>query len=116
MGLAPQSSRRASRSERNSTEKADSLCNAEQGRFQMNRLFAPRLGTCLLIAMLVFALRPTAQADPIPARHLQGTVHGFLEMRSPDGQVLASGDSIQVLRGGQVTTHTLFTFKDGSTD
>jgi len=77
---------------------------------------AQRLGTCLLIAMLVCSLRPSAQADSIPARHLQGTVHGFLELRSADGQVLASGDSIQVLRGGQVTSHTLFTFKDGSTD
>jgi hypothetical protein len=82
----------------------------------MKRLFAPSLGTCFLIAMLFCALRPTAQAEPITVRHVQGTVHGFLEMRSPDGQVLASGDSIQVVRGGQVTTHTLFTFKDGSTD
>jgi hypothetical protein len=78
--------------------------------------FAQRLLSCSLIAMLACAWRPTAQADPIPARHLQGTVHGFLEMLSEDGQVLASGDSIQVVRGSQVTSHTLFTFKDGSTD
>jgi hypothetical protein len=82
----------------------------------MKSPLAHRLGTCFLTAILVFALRPAAKAEPITVRHMQGTVHGFLEMRSPDGQVLASGDSIQVVRGAQVTTHTLFTFKDGSVD
>ena len=43
-------------------------------------------------------------------------MHGFLELRSEDGHVLASGDFVQVVHGDQVTTHTLFSFKDGSTD
>lgn len=82
----------------------------------MKRHFAQRLGTWSLITMLVCTWRPTAQAEPIPVRHAQGTIHGFLELHSQDGQTLASGDSVQVVRGAQVTTHTVFTFKDGSID
>jgi hypothetical protein len=55
-------------------------------------------------------------AQPIPVRYIQGTVHGFLVMKSDDGKVVASGDSIQTVRGDRVTTRTLFTFKDGSVD
>lgn len=82
----------------------------------MKCLFAQRIQSWSLIAMLVVIWAPGAQAEPILVRHVQGTVHGFLEMRSADGQVLASGDSVQVVRGAQVTTHTLFNFKDGSVD
>jgi hypothetical protein len=83
-----------------------------------------RLGFCLLVAFLL-TLMPCARgasapdkstAQPIPVRYVQGTVHGFLQMRSEDGKVLASGDSVQVAHGNQVTAHTLFTFKDGSVD
>ena len=83
-----------------------------------------RLGFCLLSAFLL-TLLPCAwgasapdkgTAQPIPVRYVQGTVHGFLQMRSEDGKILASGDSVQVAHGSQVTTHTTFTFKDGSVD
>jgi hypothetical protein len=84
--------------------------------FSMKSLFAQRLRMWSMIIMLFFVWRISAQADPIPVRHVQGTIHGFLELRSADGQALASGDSVQIVRGSQVTTHTLFTFKDGSTD
>jgi hypothetical protein len=43
-------------------------------------------------------------------------VHGFLELRADDGRVLASGDSIQVAHGDQVTAHVVFRFTDGSID
>ncbi len=66
--------------------------------------------------MLVCAWRPGAQADSTPVHHVQGTVHGFLELRAEDGRVVASGDSIQVAHGDRVTTQTLFRFKDGSVD
>jgi len=66
--------------------------------------------------MLVCAWRSSAQAEQIPVRHVEGTIHGFLELRSEDGRVLASGDSVQVVHGDQVTLHTLFSFKDGSID
>ncbi len=79
-------------------------------------LYGRRLRLLFLIAMLVCALRPGAQADLAPVHRVEGTVHGFLEMRSEDGRVVASGDSIQVAHGERVTTETIFHFKDGSVD
>jgi hypothetical protein len=52
----------------------------------------------------------------VPVRATQGTIHGFLEIRGEDGHVVASGDITQVAHGDKVTSHTLFSFKDGSTD
>jgi hypothetical protein len=78
--------------------------------------FRQRLRHWLLIAVLVCAWRLVAHADSTPVLHVQGTIHGFLELRGEDGRVVASGDSIQVVHGNQVTIQTLFRFKDGSTD
>lgn len=69
-----------------------------------------------LFALLPFCLAPNAGADPVLVRNVQGTIHGYLEIRSQDGHVLAAGDAVQVVHGDRVTTHTLFTFKDGSVD
>lgn len=70
----------------------------------------------LSFMILLCACGLRAASEPIPVRHQQGTVHGFLELRSEDGRVLASGDIIQVARGNQVTARVLFRFKDGSID
>jgi hypothetical protein len=67
-----------------------------------------------LLTLLLVTAQPHPQ--PISARYLQGTFHGFLELRSQDNQVLASGDSTQVVHAGLITARTLFTFKDGSID
>src|SRR5258708_3796657 len=77
---------------------------------------APRLRCWSLVAMLVCALQPCASAEPVPVRHLEGTVHGFLALRSKEGSVLAVGDLFQVVRGDRVTSRLLFRFKDGSVD
>jgi hypothetical protein len=66
--------------------------------------------------MLVCALQPGAPAEPIPVRHVEGTVHGFLALRSKEGRVLAVGDIFQVVRSDRVTSRLLFRFKDGSVD
>jgi hypothetical protein len=63
----------------------------------MNILFVKRLRICLVILILFWALQPTAKADPVLVRSVAGTIHGFLELRSEDGQVVASGDSFQVV-------------------
>jgi hypothetical protein len=69
-----------------------------------------------LFAILFCAGQPGAQADSTSVRHVEGTIHGFLELRSEDGQVVASGDSIQLVHGGRVTSQTVFKFNDGSID
>ena len=57
-----------------------------------------------------------APAEPIPARHPEGTLHGFLELTDEHGQVLADGDLINIVHGDRVTAHLIFHFKDGSLD
>lgn len=58
----------------------------------------------------------SASAEPVAARFMEGSVHGFLVMRSTDGKTLAAGDLVQVTRGGRVSSHLVFRFKDGSVD
>jgi hypothetical protein len=96
----------------------------------MNRLFAPRLrmpAQCLtfsakdckswlVIALMMFGGMPRAQADAMPVRYVQGSFHGFLELRSEGGVVVASGDSLQFVHGDRITAETIFHFKDGSVD
>jgi hypothetical protein len=82
----------------------------------MKILLAQYLRSCSLTALLVFALQPTAKADPIAVRYVGGAIHGFVELRSEDGKVVAAGDITQVVRGDRITSRTLFHFKDGSID
>ena len=69
-----------------------------------------------LLGALVPFITGALRADPIPVRYLEGTVHGFLVLRSVEGKTLAVGDLIQVLHGDRVTSHLVFRFKDGSVD
>jgi len=56
------------------------------------------------------------QAAPILVRHVLGTMHGFLDLRSDDGKVVASGDLVQTASGGNITAQLTFHFTDGSVD
>ena len=49
-------------------------------------------------------------------RFPEGSVHGFLALRSLDGKLLASGDLVQTSRQGQLTSRLVYRFKDGSVD
>jgi hypothetical protein len=76
-----------------------------------------RLGQFVAFAWLVCfsLLTPESMpAEPIAVRHTEGLVHGFLVLRTLDGDSLAEGDLIQFSRGSRVTTRLLFRFKDGS--
>ena len=82
----------------------------------MKSPLAPDARFWLLLALLICIVPLGAIAEPVAVRHVQGTIHGFLEMRSEDGHVLAAGDAVQVAHGDQVTSRTTFHFKDGSLD
>lgn len=69
------------------------------------------VATVALIALLTSA---APSADVVAVRHPEGLVHGFLSLRSISGALLASGDLIQNLRSGRVTSRLVFRFKDGS--
>jgi hypothetical protein len=82
----------------------------------MKSSLAQRLRCWSFATVLVCSLHPDAPAEPIPVRHVEGTVHGFLALRSKDGRVLAAGDLFQVVHGDRVTSRLIFRFKDGSVD
>ena len=69
-----------------------------------------------LIVVLFCACQPCAKAEPVRVRYPEGTLHGFLELRSQEGRVLAEGDLIQTVTGDRVTARLTFHFKDGSID
>jgi hypothetical protein len=57
---------------------------------------------------------PLALDAQVAVRHTEGLLHGFLELSTLDGKILADGEQTQIARGNQVTTHLVFRFKDGS--
>jgi hypothetical protein len=63
-------------------------------------------------AMLV----PPAPESLVPVRHPQGALHGYLVLRTLQGEIVADGDSIQSVNKGLVTNRTVFRFRDGSID
>jgi hypothetical protein len=58
----------------------------------------------------------TASADPIPANQKQGSMYGFLLLKSAQGKVIAVGDQVNTVRGNQVRSRLIFHFCDGSVD
>ena len=69
--------------------------------------------TLLALAASLFAAA-TLCAEPVPVRHTEGMVHGFLVLRTLDGKTLAEGDLTEHADGDIVTNHLVFHFKDGS--
>ena len=55
-------------------------------------------------------------ADQIPVRYTEGSVHGYLAIRSLDGKIVGSGDLIQTVHGQRVVSRLVYRFKDGSID
>ena len=70
--------------------------------------------TFLFVCLCALAV-PLA-ADPIPVRHIQGTLHAFFSLKDLDGHALAVGDLVQVSHGTRVTQRLTFHFRDGSLD
>src|SRR5437879_1596496 len=81
-----------------------------KGKSQL--LLSGVLATLVLCGCL---LHPAAAlAEQIPVRHLEGVTHGFLVLRTMEGNIIADGDLKQVVKGGRVTDDLSFRFKDGS--
>ena len=70
----------------------------------------------LVIVLLTASLTLPAglSAELVGVRHAEGLVHGFLALRTLEGETLAVGDLIQTTRGNRVTTRLVFRFEDGS--
>jgi hypothetical protein len=71
-----------------------------------------------LPVVITTALSPprTRRVEPagIPVRYTEGTVHGFLELRTADGALLAPGDLTQVVRDSGIESRMVFHFPDAS--
>lgn len=50
----------------------------------------------------------------VAVRQTQGSLHGFLVLRTLQGETLASGDLAQSVHGSSITSRLTFDFKDGS--
>ena len=69
----------------------------------------------LVLSILFTPLQPSAET--IAVRHVQGSGHGFLVLRTLEGSLIATGDLTQMVTGGnRIKTHLVFRFKDGSVD
>lgn len=66
------------------------------------------------VAIMLLWPRPLAAA-PVAVRFVEGVTHGFLLLRTIDGVLIATGDLLQVGRGGEVESRMVFRFSDGST-
>jgi hypothetical protein len=69
-----------------------------------------------LFAALATILAVALGAETIPVRHRQGSVHGFLVLKTIEGRRIATGDMTQVVAGDKVTSRLVFHFLDGSID
>lgn len=70
-----------------------------------------RIASVILFLMLPLAARVSSQ---IAVKYKEGLTHGFLVLRTLEGETLADGDLIQSVREDRVTSRLVFHFKDGS--
>lgn len=68
-------------------------------------------GPLVLCAALLAA---PVSAEPVAVRQREGALHGFLALRTLEGELLAGGDLIQSVRGDRTITRLVLSFKDGS--
>jgi hypothetical protein len=67
----------------------------------------------LLLASVLGGSLPLLAAQ-VRVRHKEGLLHGFLVLRTQEGEIIADGDLVQVLHRDRVTSRLTFRFKDGS--
>jgi hypothetical protein len=76
-----------------------------------------RIRSVALAGLLTWVLllsSPVLSQSPIAVRYTEGLVHGFLVLRTLEGDVLADGEVTEVAHGDRVTSHLILRFKDGS--
>lgn len=76
-----------------------------------------RIRSSALAGLLTWALllpSPVLSQSPVTVLYTEGLVHGFLVLRTLEGDALAEGDITEVARGDRVTSHLVLRFKDGS--
>ncbi len=72
--------------------------------------------TLAFLAVATLSAQSSSRTEPngIAVRFAEGTVHGFLELRTAGGSFLANGDLVQLARGGGIESRMTFRFADSS--
>src|SRR5437879_13315178 len=84
---------------------------------QVSTLFMQpaRLRVVAVLLACALPLQPNGlTAEQVRVRHKEGLMHGFLALRTLEGEKLADGEMTQVSEGDRLTAHLIFRFKDGS--
>jgi hypothetical protein len=68
----------------------------------------------LPVSLLALIGLTSAAADPVTVRFPEGTTHGFLVLRSPQGQTLAHGELLATPHGDRMESRLTWRFRDGS--
>lgn len=75
----------------------------------------------MILGLLGLFLAVTAQqpgrqdeSEAVPVRYAEGTVHGFLELETATGELLAHGDLLQVAKDRAIESRMVFHFSDES--
>jgi hypothetical protein len=66
------------------------------------------------VALLTLLFLTSAVADPVTVRFPEGTTHGFLVLRSLQGQTLAHGELVATPHGDRMESRLTWRFRDGS--
>jgi hypothetical protein len=67
-----------------------------------------------VVALSGFTSAAVSSGEAVAVRHPEGLIHGFLALRTVQGETLADGELLQNVRGSEVTSRLVFHFKDGS--
>lgn len=80
----------------------------------MRTLSLVNVRSALVACLIVAGTGAPAAATPVAVRFPEGAAHGFLALRTTEGQDVAAGEVIQTPRGDRVESRLIFRFKDGS--
>ncbi len=69
---------------------------------------------CGAVLMCLCALTEAEARQPVAVKYVEGTVHGFLDLRTASGDLLSHGDLTQTLSHGTIESRMIFRFTDGS--
>jgi len=63
---------------------------------------------------VLLGLSYVAKAETVPVKYVEGLQHGFMSLKTLDGENVASGEMTQVATGNRLRSRLVFRFKDGS--